>query len=118
MTKAGDIKMKNLTDDEITKLARTNLKIGGYNMQKRDKYSLTNHLKNKTVSSILISFNEFEKQKWGTLPESWYKYRAFWSNIHTEPVDFVWLEEGYKTISVDFENLQVTFERVRWELVC
>ncbi|MBU3227796.1 DUF7662 domain-containing protein [Clostridium algidicarnis] len=88
-------------------------------MPKGEKYiGLTNYLKNKTVRSIRISFNEIEKQIRGTLPESAYKHRAFWSNTHTNSVAFGWLKAGYKTISVDFKNQQVTFERVRWELIC
>lgn len=82
-------------------------------MPKGDKYiGLTNYLKNKTISSIIMSFSEIEKQIGDTLPESAYKHRAFWSNTHTHSVAFGWLEAGYKTISVDFKNQQVAFERI------
>ena len=82
-------------------------------MPKGDKYiGLTNYLKDKMVSFIIMTFYEIENQIWDILPESAYKHRAFWSNTYTHSVAFGWLEAGYKTTSVDFKNKQVTFEKI------
>lgn len=82
-------------------------------MPKGDKYiGLTNFLKNRALSSIIMSFDEIEKQIGDKLPESAYKYRAFWSNTYTHSVAFGWLQAGYKTISIDFKKQQVTFEKI------
>lgn len=82
-------------------------------MPKGDKYiGLIEYLLNKKVNSIIMSFNEIEEQIGGSLPDSAYKHRAFWSNTNSHSVAFGWLEAGYKTISVDFENQRVTFERI------
>jgi hypothetical protein len=81
-------------------------------MPKGDKYiGLTNYLKNIALSSISMSFNDIEKQIGDTLPESAYKHRAFWANTRYHSVAFGWLDAGYKKVSVDFINQQITFEK-------
>ena len=51
---------------------------GEYNMPKGDKYiGLTNYLRDKSDSSIIMSFSEIEIQVGNTLPASAHKRRAF-----------------------------------------
>lgn len=82
-------------------------------MPRGDKYiGLTNYLKGKMVSPVIMSFSDIEKQIGDTLPDSAYKYREFWSNTRNHSVALGWLEAGYKTIAVDLENKKITFEQV------
>lgn len=82
-------------------------------MPKGDKYiGLTNYLRDKRDSSIIMSFSEIEIQVGNTLPTSAHKHRAFWSNTFTHSVAFGWLNAGYRTVSINFKDQYVTFNKV------
>jgi len=77
-----------------------------------DKYSgLLDYLKRQTEHKIVLDFLEIEKLIEDTLPPSSYKHRQFWSNTSAHSVAYGWLGSEYETTSVNFEKLQVTFER-------
>lgn len=81
-------------------------------MPKGDKYiGLTNYLKGRKESNIIMSFSDIEAQVGAELPSSAYKYREFWSNSYSHSVAFGWLNAGYKTVSVDFKEEYVTFDK-------
>lgn len=81
-------------------------------MPKGDKYnSLTNYFLSIKEPYITLSFNKIEEIIGDNLPASAYKHRPFWSNTLSHSVAYGWLNAEYKTVKVNFERQEVTFEK-------
>ena len=71
---------------------------------------LHNHLKEKGVREIPLSFREIESIVGAELPASARKYRAWWSNNPGNSVmTHAWLTAGYRSAKVNLEGERVVF---------
>lgn len=80
------------------------------------KYSrLGDFFSMKNEKSITLSMREIEEIIDDALPESAYKYVAWWSNSNTKahPHSRAWTEYGYKTVDVNNTILKkiIIFEK-------
>ncbi len=79
-------------------------------MSKYDK--LSRYLKNCSNTRLQTSFAEVERILGFALPESAYKYEAWWSNNETGHSHArSWLSVGWRTEAVDVRNKRVTLNR-------
>lgn len=74
-------------------------------------YNLTNYLKSSNDDFISLTFNEVENILGFKLPPSVRKHRANWSNTTTLSFPCSWLKAGYKTVEVDMDNEEVTYQK-------
>jgi CBS domain-containing protein len=63
------------------------------------------------IPSVTLAFQEIESILAAELPPSAYKHRAWWSNDPTKPQSLAWLEEGWRTTSVNMTEQRLTFVR-------
>lgn len=81
-------------------------------MAKGDKYiALTTYLKKSEKSVVKMSFKEVEGILGERLPESAYKYQAFWSNSESHPIAFGWMDAGYISRNSNIVNQTVEFAK-------
>jgi len=80
----------------------------------RGSYSpLSAHLKLKspTLTSLPMTFQEFERILGKPLPRSAFEYRAWWVNDPMKPQSAAWLEEGWRAVAVNMNERRLTFVR-------
>ncbi len=63
------------------------------------------------TTSIPLTFQQLEEILKKELPRSATEYRAWWSNDPTKPQSAAWLEEGWRTTSVNMTERRMTFVR-------
>jgi hypothetical protein len=75
--------------------------------------SLAAHLESLSndTSSLSVSFQQIEDILKKELPRSAFEYRAWWSNDPMKPQSAAWLEEGWRTTSVNMTQRRLTFVR-------
>lgn len=78
-------------------------------MGKRNYENLYEYFRGLKDDCITTSFNEIENILEDILPDSAYKYNAWWSNDTTHSQANNWLENGYRSSNVSITNRQVTF---------
>ncbi len=81
------------------------------------KYSpITEFLKNQPAEKrdLIVSYDTLEEILGFMLPESAYKYQAWWGNEKNKNRSqaHFWMEAGWKVESVDFSKLRVRFKKV------
>ncbi len=59
-----------------------------------------------------VSFEDLEKAIGNDLPASAEKHRAWWANTERNTQARVWMEEGWRVDSVDFDTRMVNFSRI------
>lgn len=70
-------------------------------MSKGDKYiGLRTFLKNSNKTIVKLTFSEIENLIEDTLPNSAYRYPAWWSNNEDHSEAISWLDAGYRTEQV------------------
>lgn len=75
--------------------------------------ALPQFLSSRRGSQIRIDFSEIEAILGFSLPQSAYRYEAWWSNNETGHSHArSWLQAGWRTEGVDLANRKVTFARV------
>ncbi len=76
-------------------------------------YPLQQFLQQSAKDEVTLSFDEVEHLLGSGLPDSTYKYRAWWSNNdQTHPQATAWLEAGWKVDTVDQGRKWVRFRRL------
>ncbi len=79
-------------------------------MAKGDKYiGLGNYLLRSDAERVVLSFNEIEKIIGDKLPQSAFKYEAWWSNNYDHSQAITWMDAGYRT---DFVSDTLKMENV------
>lgn len=69
-------------------------------------------LKSRREARVRMSFADVAKAARTPLPQSAYRYAAWWANDSTSHVQArAWLEAGFKTAEVDMEAQRVEFVR-------
>jgi Domain of unknown function (DUF4268) len=63
------------------------------------------------ASSTTLTFAQIEGILGKKLPRSASEYRAWWSNDPSKPQSAAWLEEGWRTTSVNMSDRRLTFVR-------
>jgi CBS domain-containing protein len=63
------------------------------------------------TTSLTLNFQGIEEILKSELPRSAYEYRAWWSNDPTKPQSAAWLDEGWRTTSVNMTERRLTFVR-------
>ncbi len=63
-----------------------------------------------STKEVVLTFANIEKIIGGTLPSSAWKNFTSWANFHS-PLQDSWLNAGWRTVMVDFENERVKFKR-------
>ncbi|MCU1252248.1 MAG: hypothetical protein JWQ49_5277 [Edaphobacter sp.] len=63
------------------------------------------------VGSVTLTFDQIEQILKKELPRSASEYRAWWSNDPTKPQSAAWLDEGWRTTSVNMTERRLTFVR-------
>lgn len=87
---------------------------GEEDSQPQGKYSaLSSHLASipNLTESTLMTFAEIEKVMGEKLPDSAYKYRAWWSNDPSKPNAASWLSQGWKAQSLSLSEKRLLFVR-------
>ena len=70
------------------------------------------HLRESDQASVSMTFATIERIVGAKLPQSAYKYRAWWSNNPTNSViTHAWLDAGYKTANVDMPGRKLVFRK-------
>lgn len=69
------------------------------------------YLKSQSGPIVEVSFEDLEESIGGGLPASAERHRAWWANTERNTQARVWMDEGWRVDSVDFDNRQVTFSR-------
>lgn len=70
------------------------------------------HLRESDQASVSMTFAAIERIVGAKLPQSAYKYRAWWSNNPTNSViTHAWLDAGYKTANVDMPGRKLVFRK-------
>lgn len=69
-------------------------------------------LKGRSGQTTEVSFQDLEKAIGNDLPSSAERHRAWWANTERNTQARVWMEEGWRVDSVDFENRTVHFSRI------
>lgn len=76
-----------------------------------DKYaSLRRYLEAERADVVTLTFSQVEEIL-GFLPESAWKYQAWWANDKTHSEAQAWLAAGWKTEAVSMTGERVTFRR-------
>ena len=65
----------------------------------------------RTDDTFVICFSEVESICYCSLPDSAYKYNAWWSNSHTHPLMKVVLDVGWTSSELDLQNKMIRFSR-------
>lgn len=81
------------------------------------KYDLlSDYLAKKSNERITLCMQEIEDIIKDKLPESAYKYSAWWANSRTKqhPYCRIWIENNYRTVDVKttIHNQMITFEKI------
>jgi hypothetical protein len=63
------------------------------------------------TTSLSLTFQQIEDILKKELPRSAFEYRAWWSNDPMKPQSAAWLEEGWRTTSVNMTERRLTFVR-------
>ncbi|NLX85437.1 MAG: hypothetical protein GXZ00_07465 [Synergistaceae bacterium] len=71
-------------------------------------HTLKDYLENRGKDAIDLSFSEIESILGFKLPQSAFRYPAWWSN-HGHTQSFSWNEAGYETTNVDLPGRRVRF---------
>lgn len=61
--------------------------------------------------SVTLSFQQIEAILKKELPRSASEYRAWWANVPTKPQSAAWLDEGWRTSSVNMRERRLSFVR-------
>ena len=69
------------------------------------------YLKDREDDSAEVSFEELEQAIGSSLPASAERHRAWWANTERNTQARVWMEQGWRVDSVDFDNRSVIFSR-------
>jgi CBS domain-containing protein len=74
---------------------------------------LAAHLEGRPVdvTFLTLNFQQIEGILKKQLPRSAYEYRAWWSNDPMKPQSAAWLDEGWRTTSVNMTERRLTFVR-------
>lgn len=73
---------------------------------------LQRYLSGKKAGEIRVSFRDVEQILGFSLPESAFRYPAWWSNDATSHSHSrAWIEAGWKTEQVDVEGRKLTFRK-------
>src|SRR5690554_6698392 len=90
-----------------------------YNIYKKEFLTMTNKkyenlylfFTNQDVDKITLSFKEIEEINKKKLPNSAYKYKAYWGNHINNSISKSWMLAYYKVTSVNFINGEVSFAK-------
>jgi CBS domain-containing protein len=63
------------------------------------------------IITVTLTFQDIEDILSAKLPPSAYEHRAWWSNDPTKPQSAAWLEEGWRTTSVNMTERRLSFVR-------
>jgi hypothetical protein len=74
--------------------------------------ALREHLRRQRGAVVTLTLSEIAEAVPGGLPQSAYRYRAWWSNeaAGTHVQARAWLDAGFAIASVDLVDATVTFE--------
>lgn len=70
------------------------------------------YLKGQSGPAAEVSFQDLEQAIGNGLPASAEKHRAWWANTERNTQARVWMEEGWRVDSVDFDQRMVSFSRI------
>lgn len=70
------------------------------------------YLKSQSGPTASASFADLEQAIGNTLPASAERHRAWWANTERNTQARVWMEEGWRVDSVDFDQRKVSFSRI------
>lgn len=78
-------------------------------------FPLFDHLKRSSEREVMLSFAAIETLIGGKLPASARAGKAWWSNRDSGAQASAWMQAGYRVVSLDLANEQVTFRKHKAE---